>query len=318
MAAYIANPLNAAAQPAPWKPPARPGDDPEARRLRARAKTRARGLALAVGALATPPLSPEDQWRSRRLAVLGPRLHVVCALLALFGVVTGIVEAQVMFWRCNLEPQATMADCPARLRDPLTDALKAATTASTALLLLAICAAKGVEAAELRLHGELLPGETVFSTLLPLRLAAELLVCGVHCPAGVYRTVTVQNFTAAITYDLDALLSILLLARLYLVLIAAVEVAGLRSSQVKVIERFNGVPLQAGFTLRSMLYRAPLSTTACLFAVVMLSEAYAMHVAERPMCHTDDAAESGWCGPGTMGTKDFASFSVSLWNIVSV
>ena len=38
---------------------------------------------------------------------------------------------------------------------------------------------------------------------------------------------------------------------LYLVLLAAVEVAGLRSSLVKVIERFNGVPLQAGFTLRS-------------------------------------------------------------------
>jgi hypothetical protein len=273
------------------------------------------GFAASVKALSSPRLSPEEQRRARRLHRWRGYLLVASCVLAAVGMATGIAAAQLVFWRCQLD--ADLDTCPGRLRDATTDALKAATTASTVALLLVLLAFRVVQVAEKRLGGSLLPHESVFATDIPLRAAAGMLLCALHCPAGVYRTVRVESFSVTVTYDFDSLLAIALAMRGFVLFPLVIEeFAGLRTPSARVIERFNGVKVDVGYTLRLLMERAPLAFSFIMFTSTVMIAAFALHVAERPVCQSEAAIDAGWCAHGTMGVRDFSSFANSMWNAI--
>ena len=271
-------------------------------------------FAASVKALSSPRLTGAQRQRALHLSAARRwLLFAVCALGAL-GAATGICAAQAVFWRCQLDEDP--GSCPARLRDGVTDALKAVTTVSTVLLVAALAAFKLAEAEELRLVGALLPHEGLFGANDPL-FFATLGLCALHCPAGIYATTTIHQYTVDIVYDYDSLLAIALAFRLFaLVPLCIDEFAGMNSKTARVIERFNGVKLDVGFTVRLLVSRSPLTFSLVCFTATVLCFAFALHVAERPVCQSADAHIAGWCGSNTMGTKDFSSFANCVWNAI--
>lgn len=81
-----------------------------------------------------------------------------------------------------------------------------------------------------------------------------------------------------------------------------------------VVERFNGVTFDLSFGFRALLDSHPISTVCLVFWSTVLCQAYALRVFERPVCISAVAELIGWCGAGTLGTKDFNQFAVAVWN----
>jgi len=271
-------------------------------------------LAVSLKALASPSLDAAQRRRSRAIRRWRtPLLLAACALAAL-GAVTGICAAQLIFRRCQLDED--LGTCPARLRDAVTDVLKAFTTASTAALVLVLLAVGAFDAEDLRLSGELLPHESVLATPVPFNTLVCVLFCGLHCPAGVYSTTRVASPTTGdLTYDYDSLLSIALALRfIFMLPIVVDEFAGLRSAASRVIERFQGVTFSLTYVLRLMMERAPLEMSVAAFVALVLSTAYAVHVVERPVCQSPAALAAGYCGaPGALTSPDFSYFGNCIW-----
>jgi hypothetical protein len=268
-------------------------------------------FAASVKALSSPRLDAAQRVLARRLASARRLLLVAICALGGIGMFSGISAGQVVFWRCQLD--ADPGSCPARVRDATSDALKVVTTVSTVALLLVLAAFKHVEVTELRLLGSLLPHESDFGW----GYAAIMAMCALHCPAGVYGTVTAEQYTVSITYDYDSLLSIPLAFRCFALLPLCIdEFAGMNSKSARVIERFNNVRLDVGFTVRLLLDRFPMQFALSFFTVTIVTFAFALHVAERPVCYSPAAAEATWCNPYTMGTKDFSNFANAVWNAI--
>ena len=279
-------------------------------------RERQRGsFAASVKALSSPRLDAEQQRRARLMRPWRRRLLIAACVLAAAGMASGIAAAQLVFWRCQLDPD--LGSCPARVRDASTDALKAVTTATTVALVLVLVVLGVADVEDLRLSGELLPHETALATPVPLRTALSAFLCAVHCPAGVYVTTRVVSQSNDTIYDYDSLLAIALAFRGFVLFPLVIgEFAGLRTPAARVIERFQGVRVDLGYTMRLLMERAPLTVSFVSFLAVLSAFAYAAHVAERPVCQGADAAVSQWCGSPTMGTRDFSSFANSLWSSI--
>ena len=291
--------------PPPTAPPARP------RAARGNRDHSRMSFAASVKALASPRLDAAQRRLAHRLAAARRWLLVAICALGGAGMVTGIGAAQLLFWRCQLDGEPET--CPARVRDGSTDALKALTTVTTVALLLALAAFKYVEVSELRLLGSLLPHESVLGS----SFVAIMALCALHCPAGVYRTMTTTQFSVTIVYDYDSLLAIALAFRGFALLPLCIdEFAGMNSKSARVIERFNGVRLDVAFTVRLLIDRSPMAFALVFFAMTIVTFAVALHISERPVCQTEEAISSSWCSSSTMGVKDFSSFGNAVWNAI--
>ena len=234
-------------------------------------------------------------------------------VLAVAGMASAIATASIIFWRC-LDFKCGTTSCTCDGKGPDTDALKLATSASTALLLLVVGYRFSLEFKIMRLRRQLLPQETFWDTHLSQQLLVELVICGMHCPAYVYYSLTFPNLGGTIMYQLDSLLSVVMMLRVYLVFALFADLNGYASAQARVVERFNRITMGPSFTFRSLLADRPLQTVVLLFVVTLLMESYALHVFERPVCSTLTVIVAGWCSPATLGLKDYSSFLISVWN----
>ena len=233
---------------------------------------------------------------------------------ALVGLGCAIASAYQIFWAC-FDP-ANGQDPTCLGRSPTTDALKAACSASTGVLLALIVARTYLEFGELKERGQLTEHETFLNSPQMPFLLIELAVCGAHCPAGVYGNSAFQARGTRYLYDLDSLFSVWMLTRLYLVVQMLRDAAGFSGLIARVIGRFNTVQLNSTFAFRSILREHPLSSVVAFFGITMVVEGYALHVFERPVCATDFALKAYWCADTSMGLKDFSDLSVSIWNAV--
>ena len=240
------------------------------------------------------------------------RLYAVLA--AAIGIGCAVAAANQIFWTCYNPDAGQDPNCFGR--SMLTDALKAGATVSTAVLLVLIVVRTYLEFGELKERGQLTEHETFFNSPQMLPMLTELVVCAAHCPVGVYYNTTFRARGIAYLYDLDSLMSVWMLLRLYLVVQLLRDAAGFGGLIARVIGRFNNVRLDSTFAFRSILREYPLGVVVFFFGLTMVVEGYALHVFERPVCATDFAITAFWCGDASMGLKDYSDLSVSIWNAV--
>lgn len=231
------------------------------------------------------------------------QVKVVNGVLAAVGSATSIAAAERVYLQNGN-------------RSTVSDVLKILSTIFSILLVIGVSYRYRLEFA-LRSHGgSLFPTEGYFDSNLRNKYIIELFVCIMHCPAGVYYDFNVSNLGFKINYDLDSVLSVFALLRLYAFIQLFSDSYGLRSAHARVVEKYNKVSFNASFGFRAILDRHPIRTVLACFGISTILFAYALRVFERPVCRTDEAILVGWCSSTTLGIKDYEHFAVAVWNIL--
>lgn len=258
-----------------------------------------RRLVQRVDVVEADKTATKEQERAQaKLEAFVAQLSIACFVLGMFGTALAIASSELLVAHGSEVPVAT--------------AFKTITSASTALLLvlLVLLYRSKLDAAKLR--GDLHEADNLYSTGLLMPLIVECLVCLLHCPFGVSGTFQVSNLGLVLTHTVDEAMSVVMLARVYLAARVFDRAAGLSGNQARIVSKWNKVDLGLGFTFRSMMERYPLRFVAAVLVIVTLALAYALRVAERPVCdewgHVVDR-----CGPYD---DSYKHFTTAVWNIV--
>jgi len=228
---------------------------------------------------------------------------VINCILAALGSATSIAAAENVY----------MQDGDS---SSISNILKILTTILSIFLIIGVSYRYRLEFSLRQLNGTLLPSEGFFDTNLRNNFIMELFICMIHSPAGVYYKFGVTNLGLHITYDLDSVLSVFALLRLYAFVQLFSDSYGLRSAHARVVEKYNKVSFNTSFGFRAILDRHPIRTVLAFFGLSTILFAYALRVFERPVCHTNEAVLAGWCSETTLGIKDYEHFAVAVWNIL--
>jgi hypothetical protein len=168
----------------------------------------------------------------------------------MIGLACGIAAAEL-----NGNPLTT----PELSATPATQGLKATSTVCTALLLLMILRKYSLEYKLLLERGLLLRGGEGFTDSgLVAPMLCELVICSMHCPVGVYWRMQVPNLGVEITYDMDALLSIFMCLRLYLLFAVVDDSLGFRSAQARIVQNVHNLRFNFFFTFKAGLELNPM------------------------------------------------------------
>ena len=112
----------------------------------------------------------------------------------------------------------------------------------------------------------------------------ETIICGVHSPAGVYGSFTISNGWLPLSFTFDDIISLVMLARVYLFVAAVLQVFGMHNGGMSAaVAKMSGLSAtSASFTLRSVMKQLPLASTAFFLATTSGFAAYGLTLAERP------------------------------------
>lgn len=244
-------------------------------------------------------------------AAVENRLHIIRIVLLLLGII-GLgcgVAASEIYYRDGY------------VSSPAFVAVKAANTGTTVLLLILTIVKYSVASKLLNVSAQLLAPETV---LLRRRhffkqCLLELVLCGMHCPVGVQGTFISKSLELNhIIYSYDAVLSVVQLGRVYLFLPVVRDFFELKRTRAQIIAKWhNEADLGTGtFAMRVLLEEHPFHTCLALLTMSTLTLAYAMRTFEQSVCYLPEVVEAGYCGDYTLGSKNYASFAVTVWNIL--
>ena len=233
-------------------------------------------------------------------------LRLACMVVGVLGIAAAVVAANLVFAARVNNPETN----PRGISDQAHVAKLSSSILTSVLLLLIVLKAALLFRIRV-LRGHLLPRQTFFETDLWRALVVELAVCAIHCPAGVYALVTTVNpIDVEITYDLDSLLSACMFARLFVVMMLIVrEVTGVQSVALRSVKQLEG---SSEFVLRCLLEQRPIVASSGVFLVFMTVLAYAVRIAEEPVCYSPDAVALGWCTP----YRSLRDYSNAVWLIV--
>lgn len=254
-----------------------------------------------------PDAVDDDKVNAKALEVQAEWMRLVTFVVAMIGLALGISAAELRGNPLTAQDAATV----------YTDTLKALSSAFTAFLLVLVTRKYILKYRLLVERGQLLKGGEHFwgsGLLWPMLL--ELLVCAVHCPVEVYWRFRVPNLGVELLYDMDAILSIFMCLRLYLLIGVVDDYMGFRSAQARVVQSVHKLRFQWVFTFKAGLELYPTATLGSLFIGTTLVLAYCLRVTERPVCYTPEALAAGWCGPNTLGTKNFEQYTVAVWHVL--
>lgn len=274
-----------------------------------RTSSAVRGAAVALASSRTADLKKEEITRlTQRLRIA----RVIAILLGFIGIGVAVVAAEEVYKTRQhdiLEGSAWSVG-----RSSLADAAKSASTAFTVLMLLALCAKASLTYKLYGVQGQLLPAQRFVDTDIARNLAIEMIVSAVHCPAGVYALVNTTNpINVTITYDLDSLLSVLMFARLaMLVGMVIKEISGFNSAASRIVQNSLNLSFDLSFATRHLLDSQPVLSALTIYAATIGVLTYAMRVAERPICRTP-AAVSSW---SASCNKDIDSPFNAAWMVV--
>lgn len=268
----------------------------------------------AASALATASSRPADS-KKVEITRLTQRLRVVrviAILLGFIGIGVAVVAAEEVYksrQKDILEGSAWSLG-----RSSLSDMTKSASTAFTVLMLVALCVKAHLTYQLYGVQGQLLPAQRFIDTDIARNFAIEMIVSAVHCPAGVYALVNTTNpINITITYDLDSLLSVLMFARLaMLVGMVIKEISGFNSAASRIVQNSLNLSFDLSFATRHLLDSQPVLSALTIYAATIGILTYAMRVAERPICKTP-AAVASW---GTSCNKDIDSPLNAAWMVV--
>jgi hypothetical protein len=199
--------------------------------------------------------------------------YVFLVLFAAVGAVCQIIEAELVFDNGDVDT-------------PLTNTLKIVVSVSTFFL----CWLIYVHYCDMLLDGQLQGSyheyDTLGSTQLLRSLVTELFVCAVHCPPTGFAVGKWSHYTA------DALASVLVCARVYLIVRYVHDRHGSQDSVIALcLKGFGSVEFNSWHTFKSLLASNGLSVVLRLFVLMVCLHAHALRVAERP---TQEAFAEWW------------------------
>ena len=223
------------------------------------------------------------------------RSYVVIMICALLGVVCQIVEAEIVFGNGDMNT-------------PLAGALKAVVSASTAVLLWLVYVHYCDTLILGRLEGFYHENDTILSTKLMRSLVMELCACAMHCPpSGSAHQFSVTSLEVVSQYTTDAVFSVLICTRIYLLVRFVHARGGSHDSVVALSLRgFGSVNFTPWHTFKMLLVHRGLSVVMVFFWLMVVMHAHAMRVIERPLQDVfGDWWSCMWCAAVTMTTVGY-------------
>lgn len=260
----------------------------------------------AATSLRGPALAPSSSLRKLFLgesalvrAVWALRvLRYACIAVGCVGIGCAVAAANYVFADRVADPFANPLGV-----SPVANDLKLASSVLTAVLLALVCAKSWTLFSIRKLRGHTLPQQRYIDTVLWRPLLLEIIVCAIHCPVGVYALVDTQNpVDVTITYDLDSLLAVCMFARLSFVFLLLLHE----------LVRLDSGERSSAFVLRCLLEQRPILTSAIVFIFSTVLFAYAVRVAEEPVCFTPETLALGWC----VGYKSLQNYANCAWLII--
>ena len=259
-------------------------------------------------------LVARDEYHKRykkvqRLSQRMRMIRVANFVIAMVSVAASIVAAEQVYWN-RLE-----VDFHSLGQDDLSDATKVLSTIFTLLLCAGIFDSNYTSFHILKLKNKVVPGQNFFTSHHFTVCLIELVMASIHCPAGVYANLVSRNPQGlVIIYDWDSLLSVaMLFLRMRIgVIIALNETLGSETLYVRIIVKTMRIRLESYFAARTLLETKPIVTNLSVYAIAVIMLAYAIRVAERPVCvqmpSNGPASGCPW--------KDFESPYNALWCIL--
>lgn len=240
----------------------------------------------------------------RSLERLGRLGRQLAAALAFGGILTAIWAAEVYHDAGYTQNAAVHV-------------LKLITTVSTVALLLVI-------AVQYRVRFLLLQAMQAFSVQhlercrdhpgLIARMVVEVLICALHAPVGVAGTWVSNRDTIAAPQSVDGTMTVVMLARLYLIMPVMRDAFSMNSAAADVIGRLHHTRWSISFTMRYLLDRYPFRSFFVLLMSTTFAFAYALRTFERGVCESERAIEINLCDPvTTFGLVDLGRFDLALW-----
>ena len=209
--------------------------------------------------------------------------------LRLLGIVVGLasiaaaIAAAEEVWSVRTYTSVTNG------RSDHADQLKLASSILTIFHLGLIIARSFLHWRLIKLQNLTVPGETYWQTWLPVIAGADIALSAVHCPMYTYGTFSAYTpaygsaTPGTITYDYDAILSVFMFYRLYMIVTLVLkEGSGFESSLARVVARSAHVKFDAGFAFRSLLDKRPVVSSLFVYIFSVFVLTYAMRVAEHP------------------------------------
>jgi hypothetical protein len=143
-----------------------------------------------------------------------------------------------------------------------------------------------------------------------LRFFCEVVVCCIHTPPGISGQWWSAVETSPVRQSLDGTISVIMTARIYLILPLLRDLMKFNTATATMIARYNDVKFDTAFALRALLALYPLRAIAALIVLVTLVITYALRTFERGAC--EDAPQAApWCN--SSGSQDFSQLKNALW-----
>jgi hypothetical protein len=244
------------------------------------------------------PLYNEQERAQSQLETFVIQLNVACFVIGMFGTAFSIIGSEIL--HAYGREVATV------------QALKVITTASTVLLLVLLVLLYRAKLDAGKLRGDCDNADNLFSTGNLVPLVVECVLCVLHCPIGVSGTFQVSNLGMELTYTIDEAMSVATLLRVYLAARVLDQMVGLSGNQARIVAKWNKVNLGLGFSFRSMMENTPLQFVIAILVLVTFILAYALRVAERPVCE-EWAHVLDRCG---IYDDNYSHFTTALWNVI--
>jgi hypothetical protein len=127
--------------------------------------------------------------------------------------------------------------------------------------------------------------ETILSTRLAYPMLLEMLILAIHPLPCVYDTMTWESAHNGLdyTYSADALLSLFVVARTYLLYRGVHYWLGFETStDARMLATLNHVDMGPEYTFRHIMAIYPFMTISTLLVLLLTISAYALRIAERP------------------------------------
>lgn len=248
--------------------------------------------------------------RRRHLNQVVKRIRLLEIVLAIVGMLTSIVSAQLTYRECRQYTDEVAS-------------MKAATTALTALLLLVVTARYNRQWTLDKMCGIHPPTVGFWQTSQGPWLLMELSLCALHMPVGLMGTYYSSSFGVPVISTYEDIGSVVILVRAYLLLGTFLQVSwaaalcgeggkpqqlprkqrtqragrdtpscshptltlpqfmGIQSANGRVIAKFNHLKLDRPFTMRLFLSKYPIRTSFLVLGLGALLSSYSLMITER-------------------------------------
>ena len=183
-------------------------------------------------------------------------LRVLILFMGFFGTAASIYSSERIYWNrsVSLDPSYLGESSGAFVG-------KLLSTLATVIMLACFVLKYYVQFLIMHLNEQVLPQARFLDTPLWRRLARDMLLCGVHCPVGVYGLLSFGNSSVVITYDYDSFMSPMLFTRVFTLLqVIMEETPGFHGPDATFVSKLLQVRFDWSFMLRRALDKYPISS----------------------------------------------------------